>query len=135
MVKNKIRVVGAVIVRGKKILAARRGPGKTLAGLWEFPGGKIDPRETPTAALAREVREELLCDVEIGRQITTTTHEYDFGIVILTTFYAALLETEPQLTEHSELKWVPASDLESLAWTPADIPAIHQIVADFSGQD
>lgn len=70
---NPIRVVGAVFYDGQRFLACRKIPGKTLEGLWEFPGGKIEPGETPEQALAREIREELNLIAEVGQKVTTTT--------------------------------------------------------------
>ncbi|GGD22432.1 (deoxy)nucleoside triphosphate pyrophosphohydrolase [Nocardioides daphniae] len=125
--KKHIDVVGAVILRDGLILCAQRGGTGTLAGLWEFPGGKIEPNESPRAALIREIREELLCDVEVTDQITTTHHEYDFGVVTLTTFYGQLLSGEPALTEHQNITWLPPSELHRLEWAPADIPAVRLI--------
>ncbi|MGZ0211999.1 MAG: (deoxy)nucleoside triphosphate pyrophosphohydrolase, partial [Actinomycetales bacterium] len=85
--KKQINVVGAVVIREGLILCAQRGPHGALPGMWEFPGGKIEADETPRDALAREIAEELECEVAVGELITTTAHEYDFGIVMLTTFY------------------------------------------------
>lgn len=130
--KKQINVVGAVVVRDNTILSAQRGPGMSLAGLWEFPGGKIEAGETPQEALAREMKEELLCDVSIGDHVETTSHEYDFGIVTLTTFYAELTGGEPRLTEHAAVRWIPASDLDSVEWAPADVPAVERIMSDFA---
>lgn len=130
--KKQINVVGAVVVRDDTILSAQRGPDMSLPGLWEFPGGKIEPGETPQEALARELQEELLCDAEIGAHVETTAHEYDFGVVTLTTFYATLTQGEPKLTEHAEIRWIPAADLDSVEWAPADIPAVHRIMRDFT---
>ncbi|MDY7541178.1 MULTISPECIES: (deoxy)nucleoside triphosphate pyrophosphohydrolase [unclassified Cryobacterium] len=129
--KKRINVVGAVITRGQTILAAQRSSTMSLPGLWEFPGGKIEPNELPEQALIRELEEELLCSAEIGQHVETTEHEYDFGIVILTTYYCSLVAGEPHLTEHSEIRWVPAAELDQLEWAPADIPAVERVMRDF----
>ena len=123
-----IDVTGAVILRNGTVFAARRGEGKALAGKWEFPGGKIEPGETPEASLARELKEELLIDATVGNHITTAEYEYGFGVVRLSTFYCSLpADAEPTLTEHAESRWVPIAELESLDWAPADIPAVQII--------
>ncbi|WP_345068586.1 (deoxy)nucleoside triphosphate pyrophosphohydrolase [Leifsonia kafniensis] len=131
--KKRINVVGAVLTRGKTILAAQRSSTMSLPGMWEFPGGKIELNETPEQALLRELEEELLCSAEIGEFIETTEHEYDFGIVILTTYYCSLIGDEPRLTEHSEIRWVDAAELDQLEWAPADIPAVERVMKDFQG--
>lgn len=125
--KRHINVVGAVIVRDGLVLCAQRGQRGSLPGLWEFPGGKIEPEETAREALEREIDEELRCVVEVGAEVTTTSHEYDFGVVNLTTFYCRLVEGEPVLTEHESVSWLPPEALGSLPWAPADIPAVDQI--------
>lgn len=123
-----IPVVGAVVQRNGAILCAQRGSG-TLAGLWEFPGGKIEANETPREALIREIIEELNCQIEVGDEVTTTSHLYTFGTVVLTTFYCKLIEGEPSLTQHSEVRWLNPRDLEDLEWAPADVPAVKIIKA------
>ncbi|MFI8597540.1 (deoxy)nucleoside triphosphate pyrophosphohydrolase [Rothia koreensis] len=128
--KKRIEVVGAILMRGEAVFAARRGPGMTLEGYWEFPGGKINPGETPQSALAREMREELNCEVEVGEFVTTTEHEYDFGIVVLSTYKCTIKGTEPELSEHAEICWVPVSELGGLSWAPADVPAVEIIQGD-----
>ncbi|TQF65792.1 (deoxy)nucleoside triphosphate pyrophosphohydrolase [Rhodococcus spelaei] len=125
--KRRIHVVGAVLVRDGMILAARRSDGMSLPGMWEFPGGKIEAGESPQEALRRELEEELLCRAEIGERVETTEHEYDFGVVILTTYFCTLIDGEPQLTEHAEITWLPAADLGVLEWAPADIPAVERL--------
>ncbi|TAP28494.1 MULTISPECIES: (deoxy)nucleoside triphosphate pyrophosphohydrolase [Micrococcaceae] len=127
--KKQINVVGAVIVRNDEILCAQRGLGGSLGGMWEFPGGKIESGETPRQALEREIQEELLCTVTVADEVTSTTYEYDFGIVTLTTFYCELVDGEPQLTEHEDAKWLKRDELSTLEWAPADIPAVEIIQA------
>lgn len=127
--KKQINVVGAVIRRDGTILCAQRGLSGILAGMWEFPGGKIEPGETPKEALEREIVEELECRVSVGELITTTTYEYDFGVVSLTTFYCELLGGTPVLTEHAAVLWLEPSELRTLEWAPADIPALALIEA------
>ncbi len=122
-------VVGAVIVRAGQVLCARRGPVGALPGMWEFPGGKIEPGESAEQALRREILEELGCSIEVGQQITTTTHAYDFGVVRLTTYACSLTDGEPTPTEHDEIRWVPPAKLPELDWAPADIPAVRLIAA------
>jgi 8-oxo-dGTP diphosphatase len=124
---KQIVVVGAVIVRDGQILCARRAPGSTLGGMWEFPGGKVEASESPQGALAREIAEELDCLVNVGAEITTTSHAYDFGTVHLTTYYCSVSSGQPQAREHAELAWVAPHQLAELEWAPADIPAVHLI--------
>lgn len=130
--KQHINVVGAVIVRDGLVLCARRGSGGSLPGMWEFPGGKIEPDETARQALEREIDEELRCVVEVGEEVTTTSHEYDFGVVTLTTFYCRLVEGTPMLTEHDSINWLPPDTLDTLQWAPADRPAVKQIRVDLT---
>jgi len=129
---KRINVVGAVLTQGTKVLVAQRGEGMSLTGMWEFPGGKIEQGETPQEALRRELQEELLCTAEIGDKVTTTEHDYDFGTVILTTFFGTIVDQAPTLTEHAEVRWVEAADLRGLPWAPADVPAVELVTAHFA---
>jgi 8-oxo-dGTP diphosphatase len=128
--KKRIAVVGAVVIHQGLVLCAQRGANGSLAGMWEFPGGKIEPGETAREALVREIDEELSCAVRVGGQIATTSYEYDFAIVELTTFYCDLVSGTPRLSEHAAIKWLPPAGLGALEWAPADIPAVKQIEAD-----
>lgn len=118
-------------MRHGSILCAQRGPTRSLPGLWEFPGGKIEQGETPSQALRREILEELRCQVDVGEVVTSTTHEYDFGTVTLTTFYCELIAGEPELSEHQSVAWLLPAELDSVGWAPADVPAVALIQQRF----
>ncbi len=133
--KRTIEVVGAVIVRDGRVLCVQRGPLGSLPGKWEFPGGKVESGETPEQALTREIEEELGCSVTVAEEVTTTTHEYDFATIGLTTFWCDIVRGEPHLTEHSALVWSPPAELSQLDWAPADIPAVAVIEEHFTNTD
>ena len=122
-----IAVVGAVILREGMILGAKRKEGKTLGGLWEFPGGKVEEGEGPLDALTREIREELDAEVEIIGEILTVVHEYDFARIELTTFQCELKGDRFTNKEHEEIRWIPVNELGTVEWTPADAPTIDWI--------
>ncbi|MGM0238147.1 (deoxy)nucleoside triphosphate pyrophosphohydrolase [Enterococcus sp. AZ103] len=129
--KKTINVVGAIIFKDNKILCAKRGPGKSLANFWEFPGGKIELDESPIAALKRELNEELQISVSVDpEKFVSTRHEYDFGIIHLTTFICHLTTGEPKLTEHIEIRWLSVKQLTQLEWAPADIPTVSKLIKD-----
>lgn len=128
---KQIHVVGAVIIRDGLVLCAQRGEGGSLAGLWEFPGGKIESGESLSAALEREIAEELDCTIEVDKPITTTAHEYEFGTVHLTTFYCRLISGTPTPSEHADIRWILPANLTTIEWAPADVPAVHLIQKDF----
>lgn len=125
--KKHVEVVGAVIVREGKILCAKRGSEGLLPGLWEFPGGKVEPTESKREALVREIREELSAEVSVGMEIECTTYDYDFATVTLTTFFCSLVTHEPAKSEHAELRWLEPQELSILDWAPADIPAVSKL--------
>ncbi|AWB81162.1 8-oxo-dGTP diphosphatase MutT [Corynebacterium yudongzhengii] len=130
---KKIDVVGAVIVRDGMILAVQRGAQQSLPGSWEFPGGKIEPGEDARSALIRELDEELLCEITVGEFLTTTSYDYPFGTVVLSTYFCELVSGEPRLTEHSQLRWLAPSELRGLDWAPADVPAVQLIEEKLGG--
>jgi 8-oxo-dGTP diphosphatase len=112
-------VVAAVIEDDDRFLLTRRQVGVHLAGMWEFPGGKIDAGESDRGALEREIREELGADVDVGERMYGTTHAYADRTVELS-FYRCTLKNAPQPLLGQEMRWVPRSELASLGFPPAD---------------
>lgn len=121
-------MVGAIFIADGKILAAQRGDGRNLAGYWEFPGGKIELGESGAQALAREVREELCVEIKVGDFVARSVYEYEFGIVTLDTYFCTIADSQIQLTEHQEIRWLNVNELFSVKWAPADIPIIEELV-------
>lgn len=128
--KKVIDVVGAVLIRDGKVLAAQRSAKMSLPLMWEFPGGKIETDESPVDALKRELLEELKVSAKVGDHVETTSYEYDFGIVTLQTYYCTVENGVPELTEHAEIRWLAPEKLLTLEWAPADIPAVEKIMAE-----
>ena len=121
-----VEVVAAVIEDDDRFLLTRRQAGVHLAGMWEFPGGKIDPGETDRGALARELREELDVDVEVGDRMFQTRHAYADRTVELS-FYRCSLRSAPQPLLGQEMRWVPRSELALLGFPPADAEFIAML--------
>lgn len=125
---KQIDVVGAVIRNQVgEVLCARRPLDKSQGGLWEFPGGKVEPGESQAESLQREIREELGCEIVVGQQIADVTYTYPNQVVRLTTYRARLLHGEPTPKEHLELRWLPVNQLGTLEWSPADLPTVRRL--------
>jgi 8-oxo-dGTP diphosphatase len=123
-----IAVVAAVIEHDGAFLVTRRQSGVHLAGLWEFPGGKINPGETHEQALRREMREELDADVEVNELVYYTVHGYDDRTVSLY-FYRCTLTGEPAPQLGQQMRWVPRAELSTLGFPPADEELITRLAA------
>jgi 8-oxo-dGTP diphosphatase len=127
---RRIRVVAAVARCGGRILVTRRLPGGPLGGLWEFPGGKVEPGEGEPEALAREIREELGCDVAVGELLFRHEHDYP-DLHVELAFYACALAAgaEPQCLGVAALEWAEPSALPGYAFCPADVPVLARVAA------
>ena len=124
----KVVLVSAValIDADGRILLAQRPPGKSMAGLWEFPGGKVEPGETPEAALIRELREELGIDTQTAclAPMTFASHAYADFHLLMPLFACRRWQGVPQPREGQALAWVRANALRSYPMPPADLPLI-----------
>lgn len=152
---GKQHVVAAAVVddldRPTRLLAARRTEPPALAGGWEFPGGKVEPGETPEAALHREIGEELGVTVWTGRLVAAPTDDGRWPLgerYRMTVWLAVVVEGDPQpiewshdgngrspglSKEHDALRWLPADDLYAVAWLPADLPIVRALGAVMVG--
>jgi mutator protein MutT len=115
-----IEVVAAVISRDGKILITRRLDGTHLPGLWEFPGGKVEPGETLKAALMREIREEVGANVIVFDQCLSIDHEYPRKSVRLHFFNCAIVAGEPRSIQVADLSWVTPPELTTYPFPEAD---------------
>lgn len=120
-------VTAAIIIQGNRVLLTRRGPTEKLAGLWEFPGGKVEDGESLAECLQRELHEELGVLAEIGEVMAESEYHYDHGSILLIGLYASLLSNQLKLTVHDEAEWVPISDILAYQLAPADIPLAKEI--------
>lgn len=125
-------VAGLIIDSAGQLLACRRPEGKHLGGKWEFPGGKVEPGESPENALTRELQEELEIIITVDRPLNPVTHDYGRGPIKLIPFLCTISKGEPQPHEHSELRWCPPSELPRLDWAAADLPILAEFLSSLS---
>lgn len=127
---NTIKVVAAIICDNmkekNKIFATARGYGE-LKGGWEFPGGKVEPGETPQQALIREIIEELDTEIKVGELIDTVEYDYPTFHLSMDCFWAEVKAGHLELKEAEAAKWLTKDQLDSVTWLPADILLIDQI--------
>ena len=126
-----IRVVAAVIKatndNGEKIIfATERGYGEFKGG-WEFPGGKIEPGETPQQALCREIMEELDTKIQVGDLIDTIEYDYPAFHLSMDCFWCEVVSGNLVLKEHEAARWLTSDELDNVEWLPADVTLIDKI--------
>ena len=114
-----IQVVAAIIRDQDRIFATQRGYGPYKDG-WEFPGGKIEPDETPEQALAREIREELDTEIMVGDKLTDVEYDYPEFHLSMGCYWCTVLSGHLTLKEHESAKWLRVDELDTVNWLPAD---------------
>ena len=123
---KRIEVVAGIIKDSNKIFATQRGYGEFKDG-WEFPGGKMEPGETPQEALARELKEELAIDVSVGDFLCTVDYDYPTFHLTMHCFWCHIESGSLTLKEHEAAKWLSLDKLESVEWLPADLEVIKEL--------
>ena len=134
MEKLHLHVAAAIIFNDARdrVLIARRNPGGLHGGLWEFPGGKIEPGETPEECLQREIREELGVSLSHTTPYRTVTYEYAPFTITLHTFSCLIAEGTPQPLECREIRWISIWDLTDYPFPGADKSIVARLIEDFA---
>ncbi|MBP7547707.1 MAG: (deoxy)nucleoside triphosphate pyrophosphohydrolase [Corallincola sp.] len=123
-----IEVVAAIISHNGLVLAARRAPHKADAGLWEFPGGKVEAGESHAQALAREIQEELGLAIAVGESLGSVHHPSK--PLVMHGYHCQLVDGMPQRSsDHDLLRWLSSDELFQLAWAPLDPPLLTAVAA------
>lgn len=128
----KVIEVVAGIIRRKtetetiEYFVTQRGYGD-YKGMWEFPGGKVEAKETREQALVRELREELAIDVSVGEFVCTVEYDYPNFHLVMHCYYCAILEGAPTLLEHEAARWLSLEQLKDLQWCPADVLVVEKL--------
>lgn len=123
-----IEVTAALIRSGNRILIARRPSQDELAGLWEFPGGKLEANESPEECLAREILEELAITISVGEFFADTIYEYPGKVVHLMAYWADWIEGELNSRVHDGVTWSSAAELSEYTFAPADRPIVEKLL-------
>ena len=121
-----IRVAAAVIQDGERIYATQRGYGD-WKDYWEFPGGKIEPGETPQEALRREIREELDTEISVGEKLMTVEYDYPAFHLSMDCFLCEVISGKLTLLEAEDAAWLTRDRLYSVHWLPADLEVVHEL--------
>jgi mutator mutT protein len=126
-VGTAIDVVAAILINDNKVLIAQRAEDDPLAGLWEFPGGKIEAGESPEQSLIREMQEEFCIDIEVKEFFGSSTFQYEKGLVRLLAYMCSWTGGEIRSTVHHDYAWVEISEMDRYKFAPADRPLVEKL--------
>jgi len=129
--RGSLPVVAAIIQNSDCVLVAKRFGRPGRSGQWEFPGGKVEPGESPERALEREISEELGIKIRVGEAFVESTWEYDHATIHLSSFFAEIVSGDPRPHDHEEIRWINTREILLLDLLPADRP----IAARLCGRD
>ena len=121
-----IEVVAAIICKDGAYFATQRGYGE-FEGMWEFPGGKIEPGESRESALKREIQEELCVNISVEDFICTTNYDYPSFHLTMHCYLCSIESGEIELREHKSARWLTADLLDSVEWLPADLEVVEKL--------
>ncbi len=121
-----VKVVAAIIIEEGRVFATQRGYG-AYKGSWEFPGGKVEPGEDPGEALAREIREELDTEIEVGELFDTVEYDYPEFHLSMDCFLCRVTAGDLVLKEHEAARWLTSETIDSVEWLPADLGLVAGI--------
>ena len=124
--KKRIQVAAAIICKDNEVFATQRGYGN-YKDWWEFPGGKIEPEETPEQALVREIREELAAQIRVEDYLTTVEYDYPEFHLSMACYWCSVKKGHLTLLEHEAARWLPIDNLRQVNWLPADVLVIEAI--------
>ena len=131
--RKHIVVVAAIIVRDGRFFATQRGYGE-WKDWWEFPGGKIEPGESPEDALKREIREELATEIEVDELLTTVEYDYPKFHLTMQCYLCTIISGDLTLLEHEDARWLALDELDCVKWLPADKDVIEKLSTTFAMQ-
>ena len=123
---KQIEVVAAIIYKDGAYFTTQRGYGE-FEGMWEFPGGKIEPGESRDVALKREIQEELGVDIDIENLLCTTEYDYPSFHLTMHCYLCSIASCEIELREHKSARWLRPEELGSVEWLPADKDVISRL--------
>lgn len=125
-INKTINVVAAIIIKDGRLFATQRGYGD-WKDWWEFPGGKVEPSETPQDALRREIREELQVEIEVDKLLTTVEYDYPRFHLSMQCFLCSVVSGKLTLVEHEAARWLIKEEWDSIKWLPADLEVLPLI--------
>ena len=126
---DEIRVVAGIAVSGKKLFIARRAPQKSLAGLWEFPGGKVESGESDEAALVREIKEEFNREILIGEFFHENNYSEGQKSIKLISYFMSFTAFPKESNSHDQIKWSDIADLNKYEFCPADQAVVAKLTS------